>query len=527
MLRVLFFLILIAVLGWGFGWLADRPGDLVFTFAGMRYHVTMMVAVSILVAIIAAVMLVWWLVKSMIRSPYTLKRHFRARTRDRGYQALSTGLLAAGAGDAQAAQRMRLQASKLLNADQEPLLHLLDVQTAMLEGRTDDVRRHFEAMIADPETKLLGLRGLYLEAIRANAREAASHFAEEAVAIAPQLEWASNAVLGQKSLEGDWQGALQVLDARQATLNLGKQSKLVREKIARDRAALLAAEAMDLFDRDPVQARSCAQKAYKLAPDLTPVAVILARCMLRDGDIRKGCKVLEAAWRQQPHPEIAEVYLHARAGDSALDRLKKAQHLVSLRDRDVEAKLVLAQAALEAGELQLARESAEKALQQEPREQAFLLMADIEEAQYGNQANNQGRIREWLARAVKAPRDPVWTADGVVMDHWSPVSPVTGRINAFEWKAPVEQIGNVIENDVTSLDAPLPEPVISKNPSDIEDVIHEIQIDTGSKKNVPVADLIPKQMPATASGEKHRVVDDPGVSASETEIKKQSPLRLF
>ncbi|MNL65396.1 hypothetical protein D3C87_1897250 [compost metagenome] len=60
-------------------------------------------------------------------------------------------------------------------------------------------------------------------------------------------------------------------------------------------------------------------------------------------------------------------------------------------------------------------------------------MAEIEEGQTGD----QGKAREWLARAVRAPRDPAWTADGIVSDEWEPVSPVTGRLDAFEWKVPV------------------------------------------------------------------------------------------
>ena len=36
-----------------------------------------------------------------------------------------------------------------------------------------------------------------------------------------------------------------------------------------------------------------------------------------------------------------------------------------------------------------------------------------------------------------APRDPAWTADGFVSERWLPVSPVTGRLDAFEWKVPL------------------------------------------------------------------------------------------
>ncbi len=202
MLRVLFYLILVAALGFGFAWLADRPGELNLIFAGNQYNVSLITAVAGIVAIVAAVLLLWWLVKSLVQSPYTLRRHLRTRKRDRGYQSLSTGLIAAGAGDADAARRMTRQAGKLLSSDQEPLIRLLEAQTAMLEGRTEDARKGFEAMIEDPETRLLGLRGLYIEAQRVGAREAARHYAAEAARQAPQLEWASSAVMGQLCAEG-------------------------------------------------------------------------------------------------------------------------------------------------------------------------------------------------------------------------------------------------------------------------------------------------------------------------------------
>ena len=46
MIRILCFFFVVLLLGAGFAWLADRPGDLVITFAGMQYKVTLMVAAS-------------------------------------------------------------------------------------------------------------------------------------------------------------------------------------------------------------------------------------------------------------------------------------------------------------------------------------------------------------------------------------------------------------------------------------------------------------------------------------------------
>ncbi|MBB4093924.1 heme biosynthesis protein HemY [Ochrobactrum pecoris] len=547
MLRVLFYLFIVAALGFGFAWLADRPGELDVTFAGNHYNVPLITAVAGIVAIVAAILILWWLVKSIIQSPYTLRRHFRARKRDRGYQSLSTGLIAAGAGDAEAARRMTKQAGKLLSSDQEPLIKLLEVQTAMLEGRTEDARKGFEAMVDDPETRLLGLRGLYIEAQRVGARDAARHYAAEAVSQAPQLEWASSAMMGQLCAEGDWDAALKLVDARKQALAHSK------DVVKKERAALLTAKAMAMVDVDHAQAKALALEANKIAPDLVPAAVVAARALFADGDVRKGSKILEAAWKRFPHPDIASTYVYARSGDTTQDRLKRAKHLVSLRSNNAEGSLALARAAYEAGDYRLARDNAEQVLRASPRESAYLLLADIEEAETGD----QGKVREWLARAVKAPRDPAWTADGYVSEQWSPVSPVTGRLNSFEWKVPVVELAPAIEAEKPEIKGPVEakpiNPLVLAEPKDKADMV-DISDSVESKplvRDVEEAEVVPAAEPVKVSSappartvermeppmadddaddeprRAHIVVDDPGVEESKPSQKAQSGLRLF
>jgi hypothetical protein len=65
-----------------------------------------------------------------------------------------------------------------------------------------------------------------------------------------------------------------------------------------------------------------------------------------------------------------------------------------------------------------------------------MLMAEIERTEHGD----SGRARAWTLRAVRALHDPVWTADGYVSDRWRPVSPVTGRLDAFQWRVPVADL---------------------------------------------------------------------------------------
>jgi HemY protein len=62
-------------------------------------------------------------------------------------------------------------------------------------------------------------------------------------------------------------------------------------------------------------------------------------------------------------------------------------------------------------------------------------MAELERSEH----NDEGRAREWIARALNAAPDPAWTAEGHVSDRWLPMSP-SGRLDAFEWRVPVTGI---------------------------------------------------------------------------------------
>ncbi|MCT7377252.1 heme biosynthesis protein HemY [Chelativorans salis] len=537
MFRILFFLVVVFLLGLGFAWLAERPGDLVITFAGYRYEVTLMVAAVLVVAVVAAVMIVWWLIRSIWNSPYAVARYFRVRRRDRGYQALSTGMIAAGAGDGGLAQRMGKQAAKMISSDQEPLIHLLDAQAALLEGDHETARKKFAAMADDPETRLLGLRGLYLEAERLGEREAARHYAARAASQAPQLNWAVNATLEAKTEEGDWPGALALVEAQKAT------HKADREAQTRRRAVLLTAQAMEQLDTDTAAARAAALEAHRLQPDFVPAAVTAARALFRESDLRRGSKVLEAVWKKEPHPEVADLYVHARSGDSTHDRLERAKRLARLKLNHVESELVVARAALDAGEFQEARAAAEAAVRIAPREGAFLLLADIEEAETGD----QGRVRHWLAKAVRAPRDPAWVADGVVSEHWAPASPVTGQLDAFEWRVPVERLGQVIEGEeaLAALPAVAEEPP-AEEPAEEETVV---TVDAEPVPPPPAEEEAPAEpeeaqpLPEKAEGngegekgppapdepaeERPPIPDDPGVEPDEEKANGASRFRLF
>jgi HemY protein len=157
-------------------------------------------------------------------------------------------------------------------------------------------------------------------------------------------------------------------------------------------------------------------------------------------------RIIEAAWLAQPHPDLADAYAHVKLGDSARQRLSRVETLAAKTPDNLEGALAVARAAIDASEFERARKALEP-FTAAPTQRVAMLMAEIERTEHGD----SGRAREWTLRAVRALHDPVWTADGYVSDHWRPVSPVTGRLDAFQWQMPLaalpaeSHIGPVVE----------------------------------------------------------------------------------
>jgi HemY protein len=97
--------------------------------------------------------------------------------------------------------------------------------------------------------------------------------------------------------------------------------------------------------------------------------------------------------------------------------------------------LAVARAAIDASEFAKAREALAPHIDT-PTQRVAMLMAEIERTEHGD----TGKARAWTLRAVRALHDPVWTADGYVSDRWRPVSPVSGRLDAFQWQMPLSAL---------------------------------------------------------------------------------------
>jgi HemY protein len=409
-------------------WLVSLPGTAMIEIAGYRMQPRLGMAAFVIAAGLAAVILAWSVLRWILDAPRYFAKLNHDRRRDAGVAALSDGFVALQAGDPNRARVLAREARS--NLPRNHAAQLLEARSDLALGDMQSAREHYRALISNKKTAVAALAGLYEQARTQGRIDAALNFAQKAVALAPQTRWASEAILEDLTRHRSWSEALARLAVEGAVT---REEKMIKR---RKQAVLESALARELAETDPAVALDHALVALKLLPDFVPAALIAARIQSNRGDVRKAMSLLRRVWRATSHPHVAALYANAQPGASAVDRLKRIRELIDSPPPNRPAAIVLARASVDAYEWAAARNALANYSVAEPTQAVCLLMAEIEEGQNAD----QGKAREWLARAVRAPADPVWTADGITANEWEPISPITGRLDAFEWRVPLASV---------------------------------------------------------------------------------------
>jgi len=512
MFRIVLFLLLIALAAAGAAWVADQPGNVVMSWGGYKVTTTLSVFALLVGIVIVAAMIALGILGMLWRTPERIRQGRRERRAARGRHAITHGLLAIGHGDSAVARQHAETARKL--AGNDPLTLLLHAQSAQLDGDREGAKAVFGAMAEREETRLLGLRGLFIEAQRADDAVAAVMVAEEALKLSPSSTWASHAVLGFRCAQGDWNGALKILDNDLASGLIDKAA------YRRRRGVLLTARALELEKVDRDLSRESAMEAVKLAPTLVPAAVLAAKYESEAHQVRRAMRIVEAAWLAHPHPDLADAYAHVRLGDSARQRLVRVETLAAKTPGNFEGALAIARAAIDAGEFAKARQALAPFIAN-PTQRVAMLMAEIERTEHGD----SGKARAWTLRAVRARHDPAWTADGYVSDRWRPVSPVTGRLDAFQWQTPVASLPSS-DKGATIESSPFEEAMLAA-PSPRREIVANESPPEPQREVTPAAEVLPSptvQDNAPTPKEIETPVEQPAEKAVEPVVAQASPV---
>lgn len=346
--------------------------------------------------------------------PHRRRNARAARRRADGDAAVTRALIALAAGTAEAA-RIEVRRARHLLGD-TPQTLLLAAEAARLSGREDMAADAFKALAERPDARFLGLRGLLRQAMQREDWESAHRLAKEAEAAQPGAAWLREERKMLALRTHDWREALALSppDGPRAAL------------------ALAASEQ----EPDPARAAELEKQAFAADPAFAPGALAHAKRLLAAGSTRRARAVLEQAWVAAPHPDLGLAWI---AGTPApLARIKAVEDLTHRNPTHVESRLLMARVALDAGLTGRARAELEALIASGAADRrAYLMLAELEEAEHGDTADARAAQAGWLRAAADAQGAPRWRCTTCGAEHtgWKAECNACGTVGRIAWSA--------------------------------------------------------------------------------------------
>lgn len=343
------------------------------------------------------------------------------KRQSRGFKLLNQSLVALSSGDHGRAKSLIEQAEVLLPP--QPMVHLIAAEAATRAGDHTAASKRYAALEDTDDGRLLGLRGLLVEARRTGHEGEALRLARVAFEENRKSPWVLKTLFALEVAAGHWREAEAALD------KVAREKLLDAETIARHRGALAYAEATELkLKGDKAAARKGLKKAISARSDFMPAVVSLARLEHSEGKQSAASKVIMDAWAREPHPALASAYKELDTAESSADWLKRVRALIKPVPDHPQSKLALVDAMMDAGEYHAVRPVLDQLLKDAPSRAAW-------------------QYRLALAHVLKEDPDPIETAlkhasDGArwrcdTCGHepkgWSPLCPSCQSFDTLQW----------------------------------------------------------------------------------------------
>lgn len=400
MIRVLIFILSVIFVAGAVTFFASMSDRIEAEAFGLKYDIHAGAAIATMfVSAVGLVFLTSWF-KDLAALPGKIKAREKEARRTRGVAALTRGLEAVAVGDASNAQHHARVAQR--NLDDAVLTRLLTAQAAEIAGDEKTAGENFTAMLEAPETEFLGLRGLYLKAMRDGDTAKARGFAERAFRLRANAKWAFDSVFDLGLERGAWG------ETRNALAIAQKNKVIDAAKVRRGEAALLTADAYAAsLSGDETLALKEAEAALRLSPGFAPAATLAAELLNETGKRNRAAKILEQAFALVPHPALIKAHSSLFVDDPDEKRAEQMQKIANRKPTARDAKLILAKRATLLGEHEEAIAILEPLLMKAATAREASAMADAVAGLHGPDA-----AKIWLEQAAAAPRDPTPGANG-------------------------------------------------------------------------------------------------------------------
>jgi len=493
LIKIVLFVVIIAALTLGAGYLLETDGGLRVSVANTEFNLGPLQGV---IAMMLLVFLVWLFLKllsllvAIIRflngDETAISRYFDRNRERKGFQALSDGMLALASGEGRVAMTKAARADKYLNRPE--LTNLITAQAADMVGDTKKAEAAYKKLLADDRTRFVGVRGIMKQRLAEGDTETALKLAEKAFALKPRHEETQDVLLRLQAGKEDWSGARKTLEAKLRSGNLPRDIHKRRD------AVLALSEAKVLLeDGTTVAAQMEAIQANRMSPDLIPAAAMAARGYIAQEKPRYATKLLKKAWEMRPHPDLAAAFAEIQPEETADDRINRFRALTKVNPDHSETRMLMGELQIAAEDFPAARQAMGDLANTQPTARSLTIMAAIERGE----GSEDAIVRGWLTRALTASRGPQWVCDSCQNIHgaWRPVCSNCDSFDTLSWRVPSEgEVAMPGSTEMLPLIVGLPKP----DPIDITEAEEEPAEDADRVVEILVDDAVAAEDTSTA-----------------------------
>ena len=438
--RLVTIAVLILLAGYAASFLASQDGKTVIQWLGYRVEVQTSLLVTVMAAIIFLVVMMDRLLSFLAGLPGRLSGRIRNRRQEEGQQALALGLVAAAVGDQDEAAKNARRARRLTGGN--TLTGLLDAQVATLKGDTEAASRFFGQLTDNRATAWLGHAGTMRLRAEAGDDEAALEAGRAAFATRRNEPGLARALFALEARHGNWREAITALEEAKRHRQSGANSKEAMRETDIALAVLHYQLARSLMERGETTGKdegiilSSLENALKHHPGLTPAVLEAADIHMQRGKKRKAVSLLEKAFLNTPHPDLAARLMDCWGGEDAASLAR----LMRLSDRGGNRLEAISACATIALKLMLWGEARRLAELVSTAERDAVLWSVL--AEVGRNAPEDAAADDWpdprycLEEAARAPRSAAWTCRqcGATTAEWGPHCPSCEAFAALDWR---------------------------------------------------------------------------------------------
>ncbi len=433
MIRAIWFLIKLSVVIYAVAWLAQRPGsvEIVWQDYIIQTSVGIMLASLLVITLVTAFAYRMW--RAFVTMPKSLRQYRNNSAKEKGYLAVTRGLVAIASGDNGAAAKQARKAKALL--PDTSLTKLLSAQSSLMNGDTANANLEFTELLEDKNAAFFGIRGLLNQSMQDGDNAQSLKLIRKAEALQPKRDWVIQTLFDMETRNKDW-------DRSEITLaKLMRMSLLDREIGRHYRQAILLARSDDAYLKGiPHAAITFAKKSFSLDNGFIPAAIRLARLQDESNKRRASVRTIEKAWSKNPHPTLVEVWniLAPIKKSSTVEAELLAEYewiarLAKNSPNHIESNKILGRAALKCGKWEIARENMRLA-------EDYIGLAKLEREQNDDEA----RAREWMELAVENNSKQAWVCQecSSFAKDWSSLCYACGVFGKYQWLNIDDHISN-------------------------------------------------------------------------------------